>query len=70
MGKFEHLIVELKRPSVKLGSDEVLQIEKYALQIAEDIRFDKGKTKWIFKLIGNDYDSYVRGRINQAKSPV
>ena len=35
----EHLMVELKRPSVKIGQDEISQIEEYAFTIAEDQRF-------------------------------
>jgi hypothetical protein len=35
----EHLIVELKAPKVKVGADEITQIEKYAYTVAEDERF-------------------------------
>jgi hypothetical protein len=36
----QHLVVELKRPSVKVGPDELQQLKNYALVIAKDARFD------------------------------
>jgi hypothetical protein len=51
---FEHLVIELKRPDCKLGQKELGQIENYAFSVADDERFDKGRTKWTFVLIGND----------------
>lgn len=56
---FEHLVIELKRPSCKLGQKELGQIENYAFSVAADERFDKAKTKWTFLLIGNDLDSFA-----------
>jgi len=56
---FEHLVIELKRPSCKLGQKEVTQIENYAFSVADDERFDKHRTKWTFILIGNDLDSFA-----------
>jgi len=35
----ENIVVELKRPNVRLGSKEVLQIEEYALAVMRDERF-------------------------------
>lgn len=43
--ELEHLVVELKRPSVKIGGTELLQIEKYALTVAADERFSSLKTR-------------------------
>jgi hypothetical protein len=51
---FEHLVIELKRPDCKLGQKEIGQIENYAFSVADDERFDKGRTRWTFVLIGND----------------
>ncbi len=66
---FEHLVVELKRPSLKLTTNELSQIEDYADQVSEDARFDKESVKWKFILIGDDMDSQVRRRINQKGFP-
>ena len=54
-GKFEHLVIELKRPTCKLGQKEISQIENYAFTVSADERFDKQRTKWTFILIGNDF---------------
>jgi len=51
---FEHLVVELKRPDCKLGQKELGQIENYAFSVTDDERFDKGRTKWTFILVGNE----------------
>jgi hypothetical protein len=59
-GFFEHLVIELKRPSLKLGKEEITQIEDYAFKVADDPRFDKVGTQWTFLLIGNDLDSFAQ----------
>jgi hypothetical protein len=56
----EHLIVELKRPSVKVGSDEISQIEKYAYTIADDERFRPLRTRWSFWVISNDLNQFAK----------
>jgi hypothetical protein len=61
-GRFEHLVIELKRPSCKIGSDEISQIEKYAFAISADERFEKRATKWTFLLIGNEFTEYGEQR--------
>lgn len=64
--RLEHLVVELKRPSKKLGATEVQQIEMYADAVVEDNRFDRQTTHWEFWLIGDEVDSYVAKRRNQS----
>jgi hypothetical protein len=59
---FEHLVVELKRPSCKLGQKEIGQIENYAFSVAEDERFDKERTKWTFVLVGNELSSFAENK--------
>jgi Histidine kinase-, DNA gyrase B-, and HSP90-like ATPase len=61
-GKFEHLVVELKRPACKLGQKEISQIENYAFTVSEDERFDKHHTRWTFILIGNDFLPFAEQR--------
>ena len=67
--KREHLVVELKRPNVKLGSDELTQIERYALAVTKDPRFDKTDVEWDFLLIGNKWDDFAEQRANQTGKP-
>jgi hypothetical protein len=58
--RHEHLVVELKRPSCKLGQGEIGQIKKYAFTVAEDERFDKERTSWTFLLVGNSLDEFAQ----------
>lgn len=61
---FEHLVIELKRPTLTLTKKEVDQIEDYAMTVAENPLFDKDTTKWKFILLGKDFDSYVEKRLS------
>ena len=58
----EHLVVELKAPKVAIGEEQVRQVEGYARAVANDDRFDKVNTRWVFwalsKHIDEDYASY------------
>ena len=65
----EHLIVELKRPSVRIGAKELTQIESYAFAIAGDERFRDLKTRWTFWAVSNDLDEHARRRTRQEGSP-
>lgn len=60
----EHLVIELKRPGIPLGQEEIGQIEKYAFAVARDSRFDKRKTDWKFLLIGNELDEFAQEKCN------
>ena len=53
----EHLVVELKAPSVAVGDDETLQIRKYANAVATDPRFNTVDVQWDFYVVSSD----VRG---------
>jgi hypothetical protein len=65
----EHLIVELKRPSIKVGADEITQVEKYAYTIAQDERFRHLRTRWTFWVISNDLDAFAMMRTRQKDKP-
>ena len=65
----EHLIVELKRPSVSIGTKEADQIESYAHAIAEDEQFKHTKTRWIMWIVSNEIDKSVVRRAKQANRP-
>lgn len=67
--RFEHVVVELKRPSVALGQAEVSQIEKYAFTVAVDERFDTKKCQWEFVLLGNSMDSFAMRRATSGTLP-
>lgn len=61
---YEHLVIELKRPSRVLGKEEIGQIEDYAFTVSKDERFDKERTRWTFVLLGNDLDSFAETKCN------
>ncbi|OBV12325.1 ATP-binding protein [Erythrobacter dokdonensis] len=63
--EYDNLVVEIKAPKVKLNSDHVVQIEKYADAVAHDERFHRVPgIRWHFWLIADEYDRYVEGRIS------
>ena len=41
-----HVIVELKRPSVKVGGDEVQQLNRYGRILTQSQQFDRLRTQW------------------------
>lgn len=56
---FEHLVIELKRPTLTLTLKEVDQIRDYALTVAKNDLFDKATTKWHFILLGQSFNDDV-----------
>jgi hypothetical protein len=66
----EHMVVELKAPSVKIGAEAITQVKKYAIAILGDERFHTVKgIKWHFWLVSNDYDEYARNEIETGPDP-
>lgn len=62
----EHLVIELKRPNVKIGKEEVTQIEEYAISVAKDERFRKvSGIRWIFWVLSDDIDDYAEYRMDE-----
>ena len=62
------IVVELKRPSVVLGMEELNQIKKYFKTIRSDSRFNATNIEWEFYLVGNDYDNDIKNEIENAKN--
>jgi hypothetical protein len=67
--KREHLVVELKRPSVAVTQEGVGQIKSYAEAIAQDARFRDTDTKWVFWVLSSDLQTSVRRDANQQGLP-
>lgn len=65
----EHLVVELKRPSVKVNADVITQIKKYAFAVSDDERFRGVDAKWIFWAISSDMDDYAKREVSQRDRP-
>ena len=66
LDELEHLIIELKRPTVKIGASELSQVESYAFAVAEDERFNGLDTRWTFWVISNDMDDHAKRRASQS----
>lgn len=67
--KYEHLVVELKRPSRKLTGEDVGQIRSYAGAISRNERFQQPNVHWDFWLVGNTVDADVEAQRNQRNLP-
>jgi hypothetical protein len=50
----EHLVIELKAPSVSIGTKQISQIKSYAHAVAEDVRFASTSTRWQFWVLSTD----------------
>ena len=69
IGEYDYLVVELKRPSQKITSAVLTQIESYAIAVANDERFKSIKTKWTFVAISNEMDEHAQRKANQRDRP-
>jgi hypothetical protein len=68
-GEYDYLIVELKRPSQKINSAVLNQIENYAIAVANDERFRGVPASWTFIAISNDLDDFAKKKANQRNQP-
>jgi hypothetical protein len=67
---FEHLVIELKAPSVSITDKEIAQINKYALAVAADERFATVPgVRWHFWLISNALSEYASKMIEGGPDP-
>lgn len=67
--ELEHLVIELKAPSVKIGSREITQLEGYAFAVIADERFKALNVKWDFWVLSNDMDGYAEQRTRTSGLP-
>jgi hypothetical protein len=61
----EHLVVEIKRPTLVIDRAEMDQIEDYARAVVADTRFDLETVAWDFVLIGTSLSELAVSRSNQ-----
>lgn len=64
-----HLVIELKRPALVLGSAEFEQLSSYAQAVRKDDRFRDTRTTWDFWLVGNDMTDTLRELSHQPHNP-
>jgi hypothetical protein len=67
--KYEHLVVELKRPAHKLTSADIEQLRSYAVAVAEDDRFQQPNVRWTYVLVGNSTNTSVNEQRDQVDQP-
>ena len=65
-GHKTNLVIELKKPKVDAGVDELSQIKLYASRVSRDRRFPKEKTKWKFILITKDIKPDIEYELEQS----
>lgn len=65
----EHLVVELKRPTVKIGSAEITQVKDYAFAVAEDERFEGLRTRWNLWVVSNAFEPAGKREARQSDRP-
>lgn len=66
----EYLLIELKRPSIKIGRKEADQVEDYVNAILAQPDFINTSTQWNFFLVTSEYDVVVKERITQENRPI
>jgi len=67
--ELQHLVVELKAPTVKVGKEETGQIRSYAFAVQKDERFRCVPTKWTFWLVANDMDDFADSEVHLRDKP-
>ena len=67
--EYEHLVIELKRPSQKINAKVLQQVEEYAFAVAGDERFRNPKVRWVFWALSNDMDEFARRKACQSHLP-
>jgi Histidine kinase-, DNA gyrase B-, and HSP90-like ATPase len=65
----EFLLIELKRPSLKITRKELDQLEDYVSVIVSQPDFIRTSTHWNFYLVTSENDEVVEGRITQENRP-
>jgi Histidine kinase-, DNA gyrase B-, and HSP90-like ATPase len=62
----EHIVIELKRPTVHVGQEQLGQIMKYATAVVSDSRFAGTNVHWEFWIVGDSIDESVLLQTAQA----
>lgn len=62
-GDLQHLVIELIRPRVTVGKDQVTQILDYAFAVMRDERLISGNQGWEFWVVSDDLDEFTNSVI-------
>ncbi len=63
--EFEHLVIELKRPTVNISLQEIDQAKRYASKVLANKHFDKSKTHWTFVVLSDGIAQDALEDVNQ-----
>ena len=63
--EFEHLVIELKRPSKNISLENKQQVERYAARISNNTYFDRERTHWTFVVVGDALSEDVKALVQQ-----
>ena len=63
--EYEHLVIELKRPTVNISLEEIHQVKRYAAKVMDSKYFDKAKTRWTFVVLSDGIAKDAQGEVNQ-----
>jgi hypothetical protein len=66
----EYLVVELKRPNLKVGRKEFDQIEDYSTAIRSQPDYAHTNTNWVFVLVSGTIADDMISRVRQRDQPV
>ena len=69
VNKREYIVVELKRPSLKIGRKELDQLEDYVKALKSQPEYVHTDTNWNFYLVTGEYHEEIEDRINQENRP-
>lgn len=67
--KREHLIIELKAPSVRIDADVLKQIKSYARAVMLDERFHHSSTRWVFWAVSNSMTAGATEDVRERGKP-
>lgn len=65
----QHLVVELKRPGLRLTQKELNQITNYAVAVVKDDRFKAPTVTWDFWLVGDAMDAVLEELTGKPEAP-
>lgn len=67
VNQIDNVVLELKHPTVVLGSKELQQVKDYMNIILKEPQFNAANMTWDFYLVGRNYDEYIEHEIENAK---
>jgi hypothetical protein len=67
--EYEFLVVEIKRPGVSIGRQEIAQIEDYAKAVVTTPFADSERTRWVFLVVSDELDEHAISRAHQQGMP-